>query len=229
MIKHPAKYTDSFIPIFAAYLNERNENDELKYSRVLDPFGGTGKIGEIADYGYQGLICCSEIEREWAEISAANPKVHFTSCGDSSDMEWAEDNVFSAICTSPVYGNRISDHFRAKDNSQRITYRSYLGHDLHQRNAGRMNWGHKYRQIHRDVYNECVRVLRPDGRFILNISDHVRKGKIVPVSMWHRAMLETFGFVLKNKIMIETPRHRFGSNASVRVDYENIMIFKLNK
>ena len=116
MIKHPAKYTDSFIPIFAAYLNERNENDELKYSRVLDPFGGTGKIGEIADYGYQGLICCSEIEREWAEISAANPKVHFTSCGDSSDMEWAEDwktivDIFDTI-------DRLKKSFESLD----VTY-----------------------------------------------------------------------------------------------------------
>lgn len=230
MTKHPAKYTDSLIPIFASYLSGfSSDGFEPKYRNVLDPFGGTGKLGEIKNYGYLGDVFCSEIEQEWAQVSKDNSLVDFTIHGDSTNMDWAEDNFFAAICTSPVYGNRISDHFKPKDNSRRITYRSYLGHDLHERNSGRMNWGEKYRQLHRDVYSECVRVLENRGRFILNISDHVRKGKIISVSQWHRETLENLGFVLGDAIKIETPRHRFGTNSDVRVDHENIMVFQLHK
>ena len=37
--KHPAKYTNSFIPIFYSILKD--------CKKVLDPFAGTGKISEI--------------------------------------------------------------------------------------------------------------------------------------------------------------------------------------
>ena len=58
MIKHPAKFTDSFIPIFAKKLQG--------FKTILDPFAGTGKIAEIKKYGWQGKIICNEIEPEWA-------------------------------------------------------------------------------------------------------------------------------------------------------------------
>ena len=38
-MKHPAKFTDSFIPIFAEKLQ--------RCETILDPFAGTGKIAEI--------------------------------------------------------------------------------------------------------------------------------------------------------------------------------------
>lgn len=230
MTKHPAKYTDSFIPIFASYLIRLNDDGtKQKYKNVLDPFGGTGKIGRIKNFGYNGEVYCSEIEQEWAMVAENNPLVDFSIHGDSTNMNWAEDDFFSSICTSPVYGNRISDNFEAKDDSRRITYRSYLGHEPHEKSSGRMNWGKAYRQLHRDVYKECVRVLENKGRFILNISDHIRKGEVIPVSQWHRETLEYFGFILEDAIKIETPRHRFGDNSKLRVDHENIMVFQLNK
>jgi len=229
-VKHPAKYTDKFIPIFASYLNGFVWNEmNLKYPSVLDPFGGTGKLGEIKNFGYLGKVFCCEIEKEWASISEESPLVDVSIHGDSTNMDWAKDNSFSAICTSPVYGNRISDHFHPKDESHRITYRSYIGHDLHENNSGRMNWGNKYRNLHEDVYAECRRVLVDGGLFILNVSDHIRKGEIVPVSEWHKETLISLGFDVEKALEIETPRNQFGANGSVRVGHENIFIFKLNK
>ena len=57
MEKHPAKYTDSFIPIFASKLQGVDV--------VLDPFAGTGKIGLIKEFGFNGKVFCNEIEPEW--------------------------------------------------------------------------------------------------------------------------------------------------------------------
>lgn len=56
-IRHPAKYTDSFISIFADLLKDRNN--------VLDPFAGTGKLGLIKQCGFSGTIYANEIEPEW--------------------------------------------------------------------------------------------------------------------------------------------------------------------
>jgi hypothetical protein len=51
-VKHPAVYTDSFIPIFAKHLNG--------FSNVYDPFGGTGKIALIKEHGFSGEIYCTD-------------------------------------------------------------------------------------------------------------------------------------------------------------------------
>lgn len=46
--RHPAKYSDEFIPIFAEELPKRG--------KILDPFAGTGKIYEIKNMGFAGLF-----------------------------------------------------------------------------------------------------------------------------------------------------------------------------
>lgn len=53
MVTHPAKYTDSFIPIFAKLL--------IGCNIVLDPFAGTGKLNKIKAFGFRGEIICNEI------------------------------------------------------------------------------------------------------------------------------------------------------------------------
>lgn len=218
-IRHPAKFTDIFIPTFANLL--------VGYKRVLDPFAGTGKLALIKDYGYKGEVVCVEIEPEWTDMEAYD--IDEWRIGDSQDMYWAEDNSFDAICTSPSYGNRMADHFESKDDSRRITYRHYLGRPLNENNSGRMQWGEKYRTLHRNVYKECRRVLRHEGLFILNISNHIRKGMEVDVTMWHKQMLKRLDFELIDKFEIPTPRHRYGANYKKRVAFESILVFKLDK
>jgi hypothetical protein len=119
----------------------------------------------------------------------------------------------------------MSDHHDAKDASKRITYRHKLGRELTDGNSGKMQWGSNYRTLHRRVWAECRRVTTDDGFFILNISDHVRAGEIVPVAEWHRKTLISLGFSLVRAKDIATPRMRYGQNADARVPYEHVWLF----
>ncbi len=128
LMKHPATYNNKFMPIFANLLKG--------YHNILDPFAGTGKIGLIKEHGYIGKITCNEIEEEW--INNCMYPIDNWYVSDASNMNWANDNKFDAICTSPTYGNRMADHHNAKDNSKRITYKHYLGRDLNVENTGKL-------------------------------------------------------------------------------------------
>jgi tRNA G10 N-methylase Trm11 len=207
-MRHPAKYTDSLLPIFEKYLTGK--------THILDPFAGTGKLKTIAPHA-----TLLEIEPEWAEISGAI-------VGDATNIPFSDDS-FDAICTSPTYGNRMADHFvdhQKEKKYTRNTYRHCLGRALNANNSGRMQWGKKYQELHKKAWRECKRVLKSDGVFILNISNHIRAGKEIDVTAWHVKNLEILGFKLIKDYKIETPRQRNGANARLRVAYESILIFK---
>ncbi len=215
LVKHPAKYTDSFIPKFAELLSN--------CENVLDPFGGVGKLALIKQHGFKGRVVCNELEKEWTELCEYD--VDEWSIGDAASLRFANCE-FDAICTSPTYGNRMADHFNAKDKSKRITYRHCLGRPLNEQNTGRMQWGDKYRQKHIEIYAECLRVLKHNGLMIVNVSDHIRKGEVVNVVDWHKQTLLNFGMELIEEIKIETPRMGFGQNAKSRVQHECILVFR---
>ena len=205
--KHPAKYTNSLLPIFLKYLNDKK--------MVLDPFAGTGKLKEIIPRAI--LI---EIEPEWALMNGAI-------VADSQYMPFP-DKTFDAICTSPTYGNRMADHFTDHQTQKsyiRNTYRHCLGRILNSNNSGRMQWGSAYRQLHINVWNECKRVLKNNSIFILNISNHIRSGEHIEVSEWHVEVLKSINFKLVKEHKVKTPRQRFGKNSELRVNYESIFIF----
>ena len=210
--KHPAIYTDKFIPIFADKLRE--------CENVYDPFAGTGKIALIKKHGFNGKIYCCEIEPEWTRQFDG---VDFWFVGDSAQTKFLSENKFDAVCTSPTYGNRMADHFNTKDLSKRITYRHFLGHPLKPENTGRMQWGKRYQNKHIEIYQELFRVLKSGGKFILNISDHIRNGEIVNVSDWHKETLIELGFSVVDDLEIKTPRMGFGQNGKLRVGHERII------
>lgn len=212
---HPAPFWTGFLSHFATLLrNHRN---------VLDPMAGIGRLVEIRNYGYTGDIYLNELEPEWA--TQAPPGATRITIGDARHLPYP-DGFFSAICTSPTYGNRMADHHRARDKSHRITYTHYLGRPLSPGNTGAMQWGEKYRRVHREIWTECWRVLEPGGILILNISDHYRKGKIIPVTAWHRSVLEELGFRLIREDRFKTPRRRFGANYKLRAEYESVLVFE---
>lgn len=209
-VNHPAKYSSVLMPWFDKLLPPDAT------SKILDPFAGTGKLREVRP----GCVLL-EIEPEWARINGAI-------VGDATAMPFDSES-FDAICTSPTYGNRMADHFtdhQPEKSYKRHTYRHYLGRALSPNNSGGMQWGEQYRELHAKAWNECWRVLKPEGIFVLNISDHIRAGKVVPVTAWHQSFLESIGFRLKDHIMIETNRQKHGQNGNVRVAYESILVFE---
>jgi tRNA G10 N-methylase Trm11 len=216
-MKHPAKYTDKFIPIFAELLVDSKS--------VLDPFAGTGKLAEIKKHGFKGKVICNELEPEW--VQNCEYDVDLFNIGDAQNLSWV-DSV-EAICTSPTYGNRMADDHNAKDHSRRITYTHYLGRKLNENNTGKMQWGEKYRKVHEKVYEECFRVLIEGGLIIVNVSNHIRNHQEVDVVGFHKEALTKVGFTFKEEIKIETPRMKFGANSNTRVKFESILIFNKGK
>lgn len=207
---------------------------------VLDPFAGIGGVHELARPERQTFGV--EIEPEWASQHPGNI------CADARYLPFP-DGAMDAIVTSPAYGNRMADHHDAQERCRpceatgevdskpckacggvgrrehtRITYRHRLGRPLTDGNSGAMQWGKAYRELHAEVWQECVRVLRPEGKFVLNISDHVRKGKVMPVTAWHTGCLAGLGIRWDYRIPVETPRMRFGKNSELRLPYEDVYV-----
>jgi len=212
-VKHPAKYTNSILDIIEPYLRLQHN--------VLDPFAGTGKLKEIVD---PDKLYLNELEPEWA---LQGLPAHVT-VGNALQLPYF-DSSFDCICTSPTYSNRMADSHEAKDTSRRNTYTHTLGRKLHPENSGQMQWGEKYREFHIKAWLECKRVLRDGGLFILNVRNHIRNGKEIFVSEWHLETLLAMNFNLSQHYKVETPRQKFGANANLRVDHENVYIMNLWK
>lgn len=180
------------------------------FDRVLDPFAGpTGTSSSPNTWGV-------EIEPEWC-----GPR---TVVGDAQALPF-RDCSFDAVATSPCYGNRMADHHNAQDGSRRHTYTHTMGHELNCRSAATLQWGKAYRRLHEHAWSECYRVLRPFGILVLNVSDHVRAGRVQPVSQWHVDCLTALDFVLIDEITVETPRLRDGENHELRVGHESVLVF----
>ena len=212
-ISHPAKYTDSFIPIFSDYLPKKGI--------VLDPFAGTGKIGKIKQYGFEGKIWANEIEPEWID---PNPyKCDIITHEDAEEISY--NGFVDAICTSPTYGNRMADHHNAKDGSKRNTYTHCLGRTLNSENTGKMQWGKQYQEKHIKIYQNLFRLLKPGGMFLLNVKNHIRKGEEINVKQFHEKVLTDLGLKKQKELFVETRGCRCGKNGNARAKGEYILVF----
>lgn len=217
-VEHPAKYNDALLPVFAGLL------EKYRAKSVLDPMAGTGKIAALRDYGFRGRIFAVELEPEWATGSVGQYRPDVIHVGDAANMPYFKDGEFDAIITSPTYGNRMADHHNAKDKSKRYTYKHCLGRDLHPENTGAMQWGPQYREKHEAVWRECVRVLKPGGLFVVNVKDHIRDGKLQPVSLWHVTTLRRLGCSYVERIKVPVPGLRNGANSDLRVGEEDVWV-----
>lgn len=202
---HPAKYTDALMPVMAGMLSTAR--------RVLDPFGGTGKIFAL---DIPAEIHAIELEPEWAQCDKR------MTVGNALHLPYAPA-TFDAVCTSPTYGNRMAD--RLLDGYERITYTAKLGRKLSADNSGGMQWGDEYRRFHVQAWTEARRVLAPGGVFVLNIKNHIRGGVEMLVTEWHIDALQSLGFVMLEHVKVATPSMRFGQNGGARVGYESVIKF----
>lgn len=209
-VTHPAKFSDPIIDVLRRVVAELP-------GPILDPFAGTGRIHELGRTDTYGI----ELEPEWAQLHER------TAQGNALSLPYG-DASFGSIVTSPTYGNRMADQYDGRDGSRRHTYRIGLGRPLHEDNSGALQWGEEYRRFHRRAWREAFRVITPGGALLLNISDHIRKGEVVGVTLWHVETLCAIGFDLapNSWTTVETKRQRHGANGELRVDFESVILFE---
>lgn len=209
MAKHPAKFNKEVLKAMEGALASLPP-----YAIVVDPFAGTGLIHDLP-FRTIGI----EIAGEWARLH--KDTIH----GDCLDI-LPLINGYDAIATSPTYGNRMADQYDGRDGSKRNTYRTALDRELDKNNSGGMQWGPKYRDFHLQAWMVAVNCLQSGGLFVLNMKDHIRGGERQQVTDWHVRTLKNLGLVLLERKRIETPGNRFGANHDLRVEYEEVILFK---
>jgi tRNA G10 N-methylase Trm11 len=214
---HPAKFSPEIIRVMDGWIRMESfyTGKRQRRMRILDPMAGVGGVHVLP-----GLTFGIEIEPEWAN---QHPR---TQVGDALALPWPK-NKFDVICVSPVYGNRMSDSFTAMDSSKRIGYHFQLGRKPSKGSSATMHWGQDYRRFHHAAWVEAVRVLRPGGLFILNISDFMKMGERQPVSSWHCYVLDELGLNCFARRDVPTSRMRYGQNYQARVDCEHVFAFRL--
>lgn len=225
MTEHCAKFSDAVmvelqkaVDAFSFQKNVLSYNEGFSKEwlpLVLDPFAGSGKVHSLERIVSIGI----DIESDYVAMHEGN------SLGDATRLPY-NGPCFDMVITSPTFGNRMADHHLALDGSKRHTYTHTIGHPLQDNNSGRMQWGTKYRELHVKAWTEAIRVLVPGGRLILNMSDHVRKGKIMRVTSWHVQVLVELGLDVLSFVQVPTPRMRHGANHNLRCEYESVITFQ---
>lgn len=249
--KHPAKFSREVLDalfkqmgqeVVRRYGHLNQENWPHRPLKVLDPFAGIGGIHSTRTIWWETYGV--EIEYEWA---AARPG---TIVGDATALPYA-DGTFDLVVTSPCYGNRMADTYDGKgvcracngdgaiypsvdpcercggtgqDQSSRHTYRLDLGRMPTAGSSAVMQWGRDYRMLHIAAWREALRVIQPEGLLLVNVSDHIRQGKVVRVSDWHRSVLKVLGATVEDQIPVYTRRMRKGANHRARVECEQLIV-----
>lgn len=217
-ITHPATYSTRFYPIFAEIASHFGAKS------VIDPMAGIGNIGQIKDHGWTGRIIANELEPEWTALHTKNG-VDKSITGDARNLSTVKSNSVDMGIMSPPYANRLADK-RNKGKLRILTYTNSLGRKLSEGNAGGMHWGEAYRNLHREVYKELGRVVRPGGHAVINVKDFIKSGKAVPVVDFHIKAMEEAGFVLLENRKVPVPGLIQGGVNRPKVPYENILVFK---
>lgn len=190
---------------------------------ILDPMAGTLErlsCLEKPGRGYH-LVWGVEYEQPWVE-GYPHPRLIQ---GDARKLPF-EDEFFDVIVVSPSYGNRDSDRTGEWwDNADRKTYAGALGRNVSEGSLC-VPFGEEYRIGHALAWCEAVRVLKPNGLFVINLKNFIAKGVIVRMSQFHRDALRMLGLEELDDTSIPTRGRPSGENADVRAeDTEKIYIY----
>lgn len=231
-IKHPAQYSKAIAAEIAHVLDFEDVR-----GLVLDPFAGPGQ-SLVQFVASRRRVLGIEIEQAW--VDAGNELLHgIPTCdielrqGDACNTKLRSKSV-AAVVTSPVYGNRMSDHHDAADGSRRRSYthdlRTMLDNTnakLAANNAGTMKCtSSEYQELHRAAWREMFRVTKPGGLLLLNVSDFIERGNVVHAATWHLNVVQACGWRWENATPIVTPRMRYGENAEARIEREWLFQFR---
>lgn len=223
-VKHPAKYSKKILETIE-YLLDKYQGT----GTVLDPFGGVGGIHSLRKLPQRETLAI-EIEPEWARISAElGPTITGDFLDPGEPNPFSYDGTINAVVTSPTYGNRMADHHEAKDDSKRNTYRHTLGRELSAGSSAGLQWGDEYKSFHEKAWAKVWRLLPPDGLFILNCKDHIRKHKLIAVTAWHDTTIRKLGFERLEQQAVLVGGNRQGENGQVRIGFEWVIAYRKPK
>lgn len=114
-----------------------------------------------------------------------------------------------------------------RDRSRRNTYRISLNRMPTDGSAAIMQWGgpgSDYCTFHSLALGQMIRVVRPGGLVLVNMSNHIRDSEEQPVVEWWVAEMIEAGLRIETVDKIVTRRYRFGANHAARVDGERLIV-----
>ena len=205
---HFAKYCDGVVRV----VSERIPDG----SRVLDPMAGTmERLRELERPEFGGhQVHGIELEPEWVN-DYRHPRLIQ---GDARSMPY-EGEFFDVVVCSPSFGNRMADRTGTWwDSVDRRTYASALGRNVSAGSACVQFTSPDYARLHLAIWAESVRVLKTGGLVFLNLKDHVRGGKVVPVTTLHRRLMSSLAMVEIGDTAVPAKGLPAGANHDVRAE-----------
>ena len=213
---HPAPYSEGLFPIFADLIS--SVAADRPQVRLLDPMCGEGSILDIREHlpGVEFRIHASDLYR-W---TYAREGVH---TADATDLAHP-DGIFDVICTSPPYANRMADS-ASGDGDSRVIYADRRESEQLPNDVAAMQWGQQYRLAMSAIWAECVRVAKPGALIIMNCKDHIRLGRVQPVTEFNFLALVRLGCTPTALRFLLTSGVQGVANASLRTGFETVVAF----
>lgn len=225
-----------------------------RYPRIVDPFAGIGRVHKLPNETV-GIELEPEWA-EWHPSTVVGdareipyPDGHFDGAftspcyGNRMADSYTGENDTCVICAGEgrerikapetteghVVGLVECRHCggSGRKPSRRRTYRISLGRSLSDGNAGAMQWGPEYRRLHAAAWRELARVVRADGRFVLNVKNHIRGGTVRPVAEWHLdTLVGSLNWRLDRIVPVAATGWKVGANADLREDHEFVFALR---